>query len=274
MNLFIQILLLLLCYTQSKSIYLERGILLNLFFINPKNKYKNNENWTLLVISLAEIININKFYLLGINLDYLLGINLDYLLGINWDYLYWWLSCIGIINIYRWKTMIIYCTLLLFPIQITYLQYIFTTLYTKNIILLLIKKKYYRLLLIFIKSAFNFDVIINRIFYKKETSFISWIYDYIPFYNDVYEYVPYYDDSSKYIDDISKYIDDSSKYIDVGSKYIDVSNKYIYVINIYSNKIINNLNNYINEKCIIEAITLLRIMFLYYYNYYVYKLDL
>ena len=50
--------------------------------------------------------------------------------------------------------------------------------------------------------------------------------------------------------------------------------KYIYATNIYSNKIINNINNYINEKCITEAIIFLRIMFLFYYNYYVYKLDL
>jgi hypothetical protein len=103
-------------------------------------------------------------------------------------------------------------------------------------------------MLIIIKSIFNIDVMINRIFHKKEITFISWIYDYIPFYNnDIYEYMPYYT---------------------VGG------NKYIYATNIYSNKIINNINNYINEKCMSEAIILLRIMFLFYYNYYVYKLDL
>ena len=108
-------------------------------------------------------------------------------------------------------------------------------------------------MLIVIKSVFNFDVMINRIFHKRETTFISWIYNYIPFYNnDVYEYVSYYD------------VDN----------YIDGGSKYIYATNIYSDKIINNINNYINEKCINEAITLLRIMFLFYYNYYVYKLDL
>lgn len=244
MNFFIQLLLLTLCYTQSKSIYLERGVLLNPFFINSKNKYKNNENLALLVISIAEIININKFNVLGI----------------EWEYLYWCLLCTSIINIYTWKMLTTFCLLLLFPIQITYLQYIFTTLYTKNIILLLIRRKYYRLLLMIIKSVFNFDVMINRIFHKKETTFISWIYDYIPFYNSGmydYEYVPYYN--------VNDYID---------HEYIDDGNKYIYAINIYSNKIISNINNYINEKCIKEAITILRIMFLFYYNYYVYRLDL
>jgi hypothetical protein len=111
-----------------------------------------------------------------------------------------------------------------------------------------------------IKSVFNFDVMINRIFHKKETTFISWIYDHIPFYNSGmydYEYVPYYN--------VNDYID---------HEYIDDGNKYIYAINIYSNKIISNINNYINEKCIKEAITILRIMFLFYYNYYVYRLDL
>jgi hypothetical protein len=108
-------------------------------------------------------------------------------------------------------------------------------------------------MLIFIKSIFNFDVAINRIFHKKETTFLSWIYHYIPFYNnDIYEYVPYYN--------VNNYIKDS--------------NKYIYATNIYSNKIINNINNFINEKFVTEAITLLRITFLFYYNYYVYKLEL
>ena len=147
----------------------------------------------------------------------------------------------------------IYSIILLFPIQIAYLQYIYTALYTKNIVILLIKRKYYRLMLIFIKSVFNVDIMINRIFHKKETSFISWIYDYIPFYNNnVYEYVSYYN-----VDTINSY-----------------SNKYIYATNSYSNKIINNINSFINEKFITEAITVLRIMFLFYYNYYVYKLDL
>jgi hypothetical protein len=227
MNFFIQILLLSICYTQSNSVYLERGVLLNPFFINPKNKYKNNENWTLLTISIAEIININKFDVLGI----------------EWDCLYWCLVCISIINIYTWKMFTIYSILLLlFPIQILHLKYIYTILYTRNIVILLIKRKYYRLMLIFIKSIFNFDVAINRVFHKKETTFLSWIYDYIPFYNndDIYEYVPYN----------------------------------TYTINNYSNKIISNINNFINEKFITEAITLLRIAFLFYYNYYVYKLDL
>jgi hypothetical protein len=226
MNFFIQILLLSICYTQSKSIYLERGVLLHPFFINPKNKYKNKENWTLLTISIAEIININKFDVLGI----------------KWDCLYWYLLCISIINIYTWKIFTIYSILLLFPIQILHLKYIYTILYIRNIVILLIKRKYYRLMLIFIKSIFNFDVAINRVFHIKETTFLSWIYDYIPFYNndDVYEYIPYN----------------------------------TYTINNYSNKIISNINNFINEKFITEAITLLRITFLFYYNYYVYKLDL
>lgn len=237
MNFFIQLLLLLLCYTQSKSIYLERGVLLNPFFINPKNKYKNSENWTLLTISIAEIININKVDVLGI----------------EWEYLYWCLLCTNIISIYTWKMLTIYSIILLFPIQISYLQYIYTVLYTRNILILLIKRKYYRLMLIFIKSVFNFDIAINRIFHKKETTFLSWIYDYIPFYNnDVYEYVPYYN-----VDTINIY-----------------NNKYIYATNIYSNKIINNVNNFINETFITDAITMLRIIFLFYYNYYVYKLDL
>lgn len=241
MNFFIQIFLLSICYTQSKSIYLERGVLLNPFFINPKNKYKNNQNYTLLTITIAEIININKF-------------DLHIIKFIEWEYLYWCLLCISIINIYTWKMLTIYSILFIFfPIQTLYLQYIYTVLYTRNIVILLIKRKYYRLMLIFIKSIFNFDIAINRIFHKKETRFFSWIYDYIPFYNnDIYEYVPYYN--------VNNYIKDS--------------NKYIYTINIYSNKIINNINNFINEKFITEAITLLRIMFLFYYNYYVYKLEL
>jgi hypothetical protein len=241
MNFFIQILLLSICYIQSKSVYLERGVLINLFFINSKNKYKNNQNWTLLTITIAEIININKF-------------DVHIIKFIAWEYLYWFLLCISIINIYTWKILTIYCILLLlFPIQTLYLQYIYTVLYTRNIVLLLIKRKYYRLMLIFIKSIFNFDVAINRIFHKKETTFLSWIYHYIPFYNnDIYEYVPYYN--------VNNYIKDS--------------NKYIYATNIYSNKIINNINNFINEKFVTEAITLLRITFLFYYNYYVYKLEL
>lgn len=233
MNLFIQLLLVSLCYTYSKSIYLERGILINLFFISSKNKYRNKENWTLLTITLAEIVNINKYNALGI----------------EWDYLYWYLLCISIINIYTKKMFIIYCIFLLFPLQITYLYYINTALYTRNITFLLIKKKYYRLMLIFIKSIFNFDIMINRLFHKKETTFLSWIYEYIPFYNnDIYEYVPYYN--------------------------VNGGNKYVYDFNIYSNKIISNINNFINERFIIEAITFLRIIFLFYYNYYVYKLDL
>ena len=95
MNFFIQLLLLTLCYTQSKSIYLERGVLLNPFFINSKNKYKNNENLALLVISIAEIININKFNVLGI----------------EWEYLYWCLLCTSIINIYTWKMLTTFCLL-------------------------------------------------------------------------------------------------------------------------------------------------------------------
>ena len=243
MNLILQLFFISLCYAYSKSIYLERGVLLNLFFINPKNKYINSDNWTLLTISLAEIVNINKLALGTITNKYI-PITIDV------DYLYWWLLCINIINMYTWKMMIIISTLLIFPIPTIYLQYIFTTLYIKNILILLIDEKYYRLMLIIIKSVFNIDVMINRIFHKKETSFISWIYDYIPFYNnDIYEYVPYYDAGGG-------------------------GGKYIYATNIYSNKIINNINNYINEKCITEAIIFLRIMFLFYYNYYVYKLDL
>jgi hypothetical protein len=225
-------------------------VLLNLFFINSKNRYINSDNWTLLTISLAEIVNINKLALGTITNKYI-PITIDV------DYLYWWLLCINIINMYTWKMMIIISTLLLFPIPTIYLQYIFTTFYTKNILILLIDEKYYRLMLIIIKSVFNIDVMINRIFHKKETSFISWIYDYIPFYNnDIYEYVPYYDMSG------------------IGGGGGGGGGKYIYATNIYSNKIINNINNYINEKCITEAIIFLRIMFLFYYNYYVYKLDL
>lgn len=175
------------------------------------------------------------------------------MLGIEWDYLYWCLQCISIINRYTKKMFIIYSIFLLFPLRVTYLYYIYTTLYTRNIALLLIKRKYYRLMLIFIKSIFNFDVIINRLLYKKETTFLSWIYEYIPYYNnDVYEYVPYYNING----------------------YIDGGNKYVYNFNIYSNKIISNINNFINERIANDAIILLRIIFLFYYNYYVYKLDL
>lgn len=235
MNLIIQFLLVLICYTYSKSIYLERGILLNLFFINSKNKYKNNENLTLLTISLAEIININNYNLLGIESNYL----------------YWYLLCISIINRYNKSTSIIYCIFLLFPLQVIYLYYVHTIIYIRNIILLLIKRKYYRLMLIFIKSIFNFDIMINRLFHKKEVGFLSWIYEYIPFYNynEVYKYVNVY-------------------------TYNHNHNEYIYDFNSYSDKIIININNFINEKIMIEAIILLRIMFLFYYNYYVYKLDL
>jgi hypothetical protein len=243
MNLIIQLLLVLICYTYSKSIYLERGILLNLFFINPKNKYKNNENLTLLTISLAEIININNYNFLGIG-----GNNL---LGIGWNYLYWYLLCISIINRYNKSTFIIYCIFLLFPLPVIYLYYVHTIIYIRNIILLLIKKKYYRLMLIFIKSIFNVDIMINRLFHKKEVGFLSWIYEHIPFYNynEVYKYVNIY-------------------------TYNNIHNEYIYNFNSYSDKIIININNFINEKIMIEAIILLRIMFLFYYNYYVYKLDL
>lgn len=238
MNFFIQILLLSICYTQSKSVYLERGVLLNPFFINSKNKYKNNQNWTLLTITIAEIININKF-------------DVHIIKFIEWEYLYWFLLCISIINIYTWKMLTIYSILLFFPIQTLYLQYIYTVLYTRNIVILLIKRKYYRLMLIFIKSIFNFDIMINRLFHKKEVGFLSWIYEYIPFYNynEVYKYVNVY-------------------------TYNHNHNEYIYDFNSYSDKIIININNFINEKIMIEAIILLRIMFLFYYNYYVYKLDL
>lgn len=233
MNLIIQLLLVLICYTYSKSVYLERGILLNLFFINSKNKYKNNENLTLLTISLAEIININNYNLLGIGSEYL----------------YWYLLCISIINKYNKSMLIIYCIFLLIPLQVIYLYYIHTIIYIRNIILLLIKKKYYRLMLIFIKSIFNVDIMINRLFHKKEVGFLSWIYEYIPFYNynEVYKYV---------------------------NVYTYNHNEYIYDFNSYSDKIIININNFINEKIMIEVIILLRIMFLFYYNYYVYKLDL